>query len=264
MPEVKTGEKLSATQRARIERNRQRALLLKQSRLTSRPYTTGKEDNDVIGKVKVPGKVIDTGGGFLLEEEDQQEAASTVKIAHPPAPVISTDLLICNECSKEFMDSFLYSHFEEFVCDKCRDNEEKHSLITKTDAKNKYLLKDADFDRREPSLRFIVKKNPHNNRWGEMKLYLESQVYKRAMEVWGSEEKIEEAQERRAENREKQQQKKFDKKVQALRKAVRSSLWTKELGNHEHEFGEEVYDEDNDTYNKTCKSCGHIMSYEKM
>ena len=57
-----------------------------------------------------------------------------------------------------------------------RDAEEKHCLITKTDAKNNYLLKDGDFDRREPPLRYIVRKNPHNERWGDMKLYLKLQV----------------------------------------------------------------------------------------
>lgn len=58
----------------------------------------------------------------------------------------------------------------------CRESEEKYELITKTDAKNKYLLKDEDFDVREPPLKFILRKNPHNPRWGEMKLFLELQV----------------------------------------------------------------------------------------
>ena len=57
-----------------------------------------------------------------------------------------------------------------------RDSDEKHTLITKSDAKSKYLLKDADFDKREPPLKFIVKKNPHNSGWGDMKLFLEIQV----------------------------------------------------------------------------------------
>ena len=38
-----------------------------------------------------------------------------------------------------------------------------------------FLLKECDFDRRQPSLKFILKKNPHYSR-GEMKLYLKSQV----------------------------------------------------------------------------------------
>jgi len=57
-----------------------------------------------------------------------------------------------------------------------RDTNEKHKLITKSDAKTKYELKDVDLDKREPLLRYIVRKNPRNQQWGEMKLYLESQV----------------------------------------------------------------------------------------
>jgi DNA repair protein len=54
------------------------------------------------------------------------------------------------------------------------DNEE-YDLITKTDAKNEYLLKDCDFER-DPPLKFVEKRNPRNNRWGLMKLYLRKQV----------------------------------------------------------------------------------------
>ena len=49
-----------------------------------------------------------------------------------------------------------------------------------------------------------------------------------------------------------------------LRLAVRSSLVKKDRGPHQHEFGAEMYDEDDDMYSKTCKTCGHVTSYEKM
>ncbi|PKU47540.1 hypothetical protein llap_2182 [Limosa lapponica baueri] len=144
-----------------------------------------------------------------------------------------------------------------------RDVEDKHKLITRTEAKEEYLLKDCDLDKREPVLRFIVKKNPHNSRWGDMKLYLKLQVIKRALEVWGSEESLQEAKELRRDTREKMKQKKFDKKVKELRRAVRSSLWKKEASIHEHEYGpEENIDED--TFKKTCTVCGHELTYEKM
>jgi DNA-repair protein complementing XP-A cells len=67
-----------------------------------------------------------------------------------------------------------YENKQNLFCH--RDNEELHRLITKTDAKNVYLLKDCDLEKRDPPLKFIVKKNPHNVRWGNMKLYLELQV----------------------------------------------------------------------------------------
>uniref|UniRef100_A0A8C9FVJ1 XPA, DNA damage recognition and repair factor n=1 Tax=Pavo cristatus TaxID=9049 RepID=A0A8C9FVJ1_PAVCR len=145
----------------------------------------------------------------------------------------------------------------------CRDAEDKHKLITRTEAKEEYLLKDCDLDKREPVLRFIVKKNPHNPRWGDMKLYLKLQVIKRALEVWGNEESLQEAKEQRRDSREKMKQKKFDKKVKELRRAVRSSLWKKTASIHEHEYGpEENIDEE--TYKKTCTVCGHELTYEKM
>uniref|UniRef100_A0A8C0V1B2 XPA, DNA damage recognition and repair factor n=1 Tax=Cyanistes caeruleus TaxID=156563 RepID=A0A8C0V1B2_CYACU len=135
------------------------------------------------------------------------------KYFFPLAPVLEFDYLICGDCGKEFMDSYLMQHFDWATCDNCRDVEDKHKLITRTEAKEEYLLKDCDLDKREPVLKFIVKKNPHNSRWGEMKLYLKLQVIKRSLEVWGSEEALQEAKELRRDNREKMKQKKFDKKA---------------------------------------------------
>jgi len=70
-----------------------------------------------------------------------------------------------------------YCRIQFLLCSVIRDTSEKHKLITKTDAKTKYQLKDVDLDKREPLLRYIVKKNPRHEKWGEMKLYLESQVW---------------------------------------------------------------------------------------
>lgn len=41
------------------------------------------------------------------------------------------------------------------VCDGCQETgkDGKHELITKTDAKNTFLLKDHDLDKREPELK---------------------------------------------------------------------------------------------------------------
>ncbi|XP_075267355.1 DNA repair protein complementing XP-A cells [Opisthocomus hoazin] len=250
---------LSAAALAKIERNRQRALALRQARLAARPYPAAG-----VARARPPPKVVDTGGGFLLEEEEEEEEPGAAeKILHLPAPVLEFDYLICGDCGREFMDSYLMQHFDWATCDNCRDAEDKHKLITRTEAKEEYLLKDCDLDKREPVLRFIVKKNPHNSRWGDMKLYLKLQVIKRSLEVWGSEESLQEAKELRRNSREKMKQKKFDKKVKELRRAVRSSLWKKEARIHEHEYGpEENIDED--TYKKTCTVCGHELTYEKM
>ncbi|XP_071507134.1 DNA repair protein complementing XP-A cells homolog [Diadema antillarum] len=258
--------KLSAAQRAKVERNRQRALLLRQARLSARPYPEGKGDKSGASGRSEPvlrtGRVIDTGAGFLLEEGD--ETPQEVTVIQEPGPILGGAGLRCEECGRAFQDSYLFKHFDHPVCDECKDLDEKHELITKTDARNTYLMKDADFDKREPALKFITRKNPHNIRWGEMKLFLKSQVEKRALEVWGDEASLEEAREQRILNREKQKQKKYDKKVKELRRAVRTSMWTKDLSTHQHTYGAETYDEEEDMYSKKCTECGHVVSYEKM
>ena len=74
-------------------------------------------------------------------------------------------------------------------------------------------MKDCDFDKREPPLKYIVRKNPHNVRWGEMKLYLHLQIEKRALEVWGSEEAVLEEREKRDVKRQEAKIKKYNKSV---------------------------------------------------
>ncbi|XP_062244904.1 DNA repair protein complementing XP-A cells [Platichthys flesus] len=260
-PELSPKPELSAAMRAKIERNRQRALMLRQSRLASRPLSAVEGASSA--KVS---KITDSGAGFFIEEEeDGEEEHKSRKVVHQPAPVIAPDYLVCDECQKPFMDSWLSNSFDLSVCDNCRDNEEKHKLISRTEAKAQYLLKDCDLDMREPPLRCILKKNPHNSTWGDMKLYLKVQVEKRAMVVWSSEKALEEAKETREENREVQKQKRFNKKVKELRRAVRSSMWTKDTSVHQHQYGpEEVVDPEEDLYKKTCTTCGHELSYEKM
>merc|ERR1712150_182804 len=138
-------------------------------------------------------KTIDTGAGFFIEEEDEAER----KIAVDPAPLMpdpKDGRPQCEECSEELLgDSYHFKTFDVEVCDKCKETgkDGKHELITKTEAKNTFLLKDADFDRRDPPLKFIVRKNPHNERWGDMRLYLRLQVEKRALEVWETPEALE-------------------------------------------------------------------------
>ena len=74
-----------------------------------------------------------------------------------------------------------------------------------------------DLDKREPPLKYILKTNPHNSHWGDMKLYLEKQVYERAMQIWGSEEKIEEELEKREENKVKTKVKKYNKQMKGIK-----------------------------------------------
>lgn len=88
-----------------------------------------------------------------------------------------------------------------------------YKLITRTDAKAEFLLKDCDFDAREPPLKYIIRKNPHNQRFAEMKLYLRSQCSERALLVHETEESLEEKKELKVINLHKTRQKNYEKKV---------------------------------------------------
>ncbi|XP_058053496.1 DNA repair protein complementing XP-A cells homolog [Anopheles bellator] len=263
-------ENLSDYQRERIEENRQKALNLRKARLLTHPYGAEKRQETALSVnnvIKVSGtKYIDSGGGFLIEQRTgadaaQQQTEEPVSDA-VPVPVEYDE---CVECGDRFADSYLLNTFDYAVCDACRDNEGQHSLITRTEAKQEYLLKDCDLDRREPVLKFVCRKNPHNVRWGEMKLYLHLQIEKRALEVWGSEENLLREKEQREEKREVAKVKKYNKRLKELRMDVRSSLYDKTGQGHVHEFGDsEVYNEAEDTYTRTCETCGHSETYEKM
>ncbi|VDN21882.1 unnamed protein product, partial [Dibothriocephalus latus] len=125
-----------------------------------------------------------------------------------PVPVVPVppdeSQSVCDECGKSFAESFLLNNF---------DCEGIHSLITRTSAKERYLLNDVDLDVRTPALRCIFKRNPHNAIWGDMRLYLEAQVAARSLEIWGSEEALEAERSRRLDQRENLKQKAFEKKL---------------------------------------------------
>uniref|UniRef100_A0A8D8KJ63 DNA repair protein complementing XP-A cells homolog n=2 Tax=Culex pipiens TaxID=7175 RepID=A0A8D8KJ63_CULPI len=272
---------LSDKDRLRIEANRQRALNLRLARLTAHPYGAAKSrppetavavKSHGVNVIKVSGsKFIDSGGGFLIEqrtggskEEEPSVDEKEPEVDSVPLPVEFDE---CLECGDRFADSWLMATFGYKVCDACRDNDGKHSLITRTEAKQEYLLKDCDLDKREPVLKFISRKNPHNVRWGEMKLYLHIQIEERALQVWGSEENLVKEKELRDEKREVTKVKKYNKRLKELRMDMRSSLYDKRETSkaHTHSWDEdEVYNEEEDTYTRKCESCGHQETYEKM
>lgn len=213
--------KLTATQLARIERQRLRARALRDSRPLLR-----NEDKPA------PVPTLGCGGGFLPEETHELNA-----VVAPCAPLVHPGHQPhCLHCGRPFPQSFLYDNFDYSICDECRDTEGEHALMTRTEAKNEYLLKDCDLDSREPPLRCLRRRNPHSARFGDMRLYLRAQLQERALQVWGSHAALD----------------------------VRSSLYTPQRAAHEHEFGPETHDARADVYSRSCLSCGHTQSYEKM
>ncbi|XP_050347285.1 DNA repair protein complementing XP-A cells homolog [Nymphalis io] len=246
---------LTAAQRARAERNRQKARALREARLVQRPNTEGCQriERNAI-------RALDSGGGFLLEEEPAPDATPCLR----PAPVVHrSEQPHCLVCELPFPQSYLFDTFDYSVCDACRDDEDAHSLITRTEAKSEYLLKDCDLDSRPPALRCVRRRNPHRSRFAEMRLYLRAQVEERALLVWGSAEELQRELEERRARRDKAADTAARRRLRALRMDVRSSLYDRTRAHHEHAFGPEIYDADADVYRRSC-DCGHVETYEKM
>lgn len=263
--EKKIDENLPAYLKDRIERNRQKALALKQSRLVHHPYAKGEVVSIDKTTIKIgASKFKDTGGGFLLEENPEETDTDDLPVAQTEAAIAEPDRPECRTCETPFATSFLFDTFDCKCCDNCKDLD-IYKLITKTEAKSKFLLQDCDIEKREPPLKFIKRKNPHNVRWGDMKLYLELQVEKRAIEVWGNMEKLEEEKEKREEKKVLTKTKKYKKQLKELRMSMRSSLYDRtSAAAHVHDFGPEVYNEEDDTYTQKCTTCPYQETFEKM
>lgn len=263
-----TGEKrvLSQTEKDRAERNRLKALTLKKSRVLSHPYLKNKESSGKTGNTHKAPKQVDTGGGFFIEEDEENEQLPP-KYIEGPAPFLPHERPECLECEKKFDESYLYSKFDHLVCDNCRDmgKDGEHELITKTEAKSTFILKDLDLEKCEhgDALKYITRKNPHK-RGGEMKLFLRLQVEKRAEDIWGSQEALEAELEAREEKKIELKSRKYNRQMKALRMAARSSLYKKDISSHVHQYQDEIYHPDKDEYSQTCATCGHINVYEKM
>ncbi|KAJ8736728.1 hypothetical protein PYW08_007384 [Mythimna loreyi] len=248
-PVDNAAQQLSAAQRARIERNRLQARQRREARLVQRHAEA---------RAAAPA---DSGGGFLL---DEHEPAPPPRARVPPAPIQDpAERPSCLDCGQRFPQSYLFDTFGYNVCDECRDDDGAHALITRTEAKSEFLLKDCDLDLRPPPLRCVRRRNPHGSRLGDMRLYLRAQVEARALDAWGSAEALAAERGRREEARARSKHTATARRLRALRMDVRSSLFANKRAAHEHSFGAEQYDPDSDQYSRAC-ACGHVETYEKM
>lgn len=86
----------------------------------------------------------------------------------------------------------------------------------------------------------------------------------RALVVWEDLAKIEEARKIREEKKEEMKVKKYNKQLTSLRMNVRSTLYDRTTKKHVHEFGESVFNEEEDNYTKVCKTCEYSETYEEL
>lgn len=256
-------------------------------------------------------KMTDTKGGFLTAEDDPfNKAMRAAKDGEKPAHMslkewerhqilkglryrkegifepginIGKPTLKCRECGTMEIDWQWEEVFKCIVCNGCKDKfPEKYSLLTKTEAKDDYLLTDRKLitmdksgltitaELKDPELLpHLNKPNPHKAHWHDMMLFLRYQVEEYAINTkWGSAEALDAEFERREAEKTKRKEDKFKTKLKELKKKTRTEAFMRKgqgrggnfgdavgSGKHEHEWGQLVENADGMSV-KTCVECG--------
>ncbi|KKY15868.1 putative dna repair protein rad14 [Phaeomoniella chlamydospora] len=182
----------------------------------------------------------------------------------------------CRECGSLEIDWKWAEVFHCNVCNTCKEKyPEKYSLLTKTEAREDYLLTDPEL-RDEDLLPHLERPNPHKSTYHNMMLYLRYQVeeYAFSERKWGSAESLDQEFERREVEKKKRKEAKFKSKLNELKKktrveAYRRSRLAGEAGaggtfgddlrrekNHVHDWGRPVVDPESGMSVKKCSGCG--------
>lgn len=262
--------------------------------------------------------MTDTKGGFLSTEDDPYNKVLNApdkdgpKPAHmtlkewerhqllkslrqrkegpfePGVTLGSKDGVKCRECGSLEIDWQWEEVFRCAVCSRCKEKfPEKYSLLTKTEAKDDYLLTDRktplSFEKvylanyeiaelKDPELLpHLNKPNPHKSHWHDMMLFLRYQVEEYAFKTkWGSAEALDAEFEKRETEKKKRKEEKFKSRLRDLKKRTRTEAFRRNMGNggkagqfgdaigsgkHQHDWGQTVENEDGVSI-KTCVECG--------
>lgn len=92
----------------------------------------------------------------------------------------------CTTCGNLSFSQEWYKAFGVVFCNGCKAQEE---LITKSTAKQLYLLTDGDLKK----VGSIQKDNPHKKEWNPMRLYMQSQVEEASYKKYGGFDGVQEA-----------------------------------------------------------------------
>ncbi|KAI8321901.1 DNA repair protein [Martensiomyces pterosporus] len=211
----------------------------------------------------------DTRGGFLEEEqpanspEKKRKIIVLDEIPYNPDPQESPK---CHECGSLDLDIAYLKIFRVKVCKQCIEAiPDKYSLLTKTEAKEDYLLTDSELRDRE-RLPVWEKPNPHKSTWNNMLLYLRENLEEFAVDKWGSLEELDKEFERRAAEKRDRKEKKYRRSVADLRRRTRVEEFEKKRRERlrlekEHTHSYEPISDD-DSGRQRC-SCGLVIEVEE-
>ncbi|KAF2637755.1 DNA repair protein-like protein rad14 [Massarina eburnea CBS 473.64] len=186
----------------------------------------------------------------------------------------------CRECNTLEIDWKWQDIFHIAICNACKEKlPDKYSLLTKTEAREDYLLTDPEL-KDEDLLPHLERPNPHKQSFHAMQLFLRLQVeaYAFSDRKWGSAERLDEEYEKRQKVGKERKEKKFSKKLEDLKKRTRVEAYKRaKMGvgegqghgmevfgkrirgvgdRHVHEWGRAVTDRGTGLVRKTCGECG--------
>ncbi|KAJ2696665.1 DNA repair protein rad14 [Coemansia spiralis] len=208
----------------------------------------------------------DTRAGFI--EEDVAAGAPEKRrrvVVLDETPLDPDDGQACCECDSADLDVAYLKMFKTMVCKSCIDKlPDKYSLLTKTEAKDDYLLTDSEL--RDRGLFPVWEKpNPHKSTWNNMLLYLRRDLEAFAVKKWGSLEGLDSEFARRVDEKRARKEKKYQRSVADLRRRTRAEEWEKERrarlkleSEHEHTFEDTGADGE-----QRCATCGLEIEVEE-
>lgn len=162
---------LTEEQLARIEENRQNALLKRKL----------AESLKAVEVVDTEAKQDD-----LVEQEAQKHISETSKCT-----VILPDGSVCGKCP---VDHDLCEYFGEYVCKSCKFNTgDSYKTIARGECISAYLIPEDSLK----VLKFMNKENPHHVGWTPMKLYLRKHVVELALRRFGTLQALEDEKKKR-------------------------------------------------------------------
>ncbi|KAF2766786.1 DNA repair protein [Teratosphaeria nubilosa] len=178
----------------------------------------------------------------------------------------------CRECGSLEIDWTWDEVLRCQVCHTCKEKlPEKYSLLTKTEAKDDYLLTDPEL-KDDLILPHLNKPNPHNSTYHDMMLYVRYQLEDFAFQKWGGEAALDEEFQRRKDQQKANKEKKFRSKLNELKKRTRVEAYKRARrggggdfgdtigrGRHEHEWGRTVEDPESGVGRKSCVECGMVV-----
>lgn len=200
----------------------------------------------------------------------------------PGISVLDEAKSACRECGSREVDFQWVGVFGVAICHACKERlPERYSLLTKTEARDDYLLTDPELKDEELFPR-LEKPNPRSATYHSMQLFLRFQLeeYAFSPRKWGSAEALDAEFERRDVEKKERREKRFKTKLEDLKKRTRVEAYRRSrqagaaVGNgiggaaqfgdkvtgrfdrHEHEWGRAVEDPETGMTKKRCVECG--------